>query len=203
MSLLLSLPLLLYWVFVPTLLSAVLPPAGRLGRDGTAVLLALVSWAVLLLWLPVHIWPPHPLAQPAQAAILAGLALLYAGVFVAGIRPSAQIPDGGSPKDNPVTVAFLSPLSEEILFRGFLMALALPVLGGYGAAAFTALLFLSAHEVGRIGGARRTRRESLADLSFGLLAGVLYLATGTILAPLALHVLINASYALGTSWRSS
>ncbi len=203
MSLLLSLPLFLYWLFVPTLLSAVMPPAGRLGRDGTAVLLALVSWALLLLWLPVHIWPPRPLAPPVQSAVLIGLALLYAGVFIAGLMPSAQTPEDEDPKDHLLTLAVLSPLSEELLFRGFLMALALPVLGGYGAAAFTALLFLSAHEIGRIGGARRSRRESLADLSFGLFAGVLYLATGTILAPLALHVLVNAIYAAGASRRSS
>ncbi len=196
MALLLSILLLAYWLLAPTLLSALLPPAGRLGRDGTAVLIALASWVVLALWLPLRIWPPRPEPPAFGLSILIGLAALYLAVFATGIVRRDEA-DDGPPDGAALTVAVLSPLSEELLFRGFLLSLALPPLGGYGAVAFSAVLFLGVHEFGRIGGARRSPRETLADLLFGLVAGMLVLITGTILAPLALHILVNGLYAYG------
>ena len=195
MAIVLSILLLAYWLIGPTLLSAFLPPAGRLGRDGTAVLIALVSWAILALWLPLRIWPPRPAPPPFGLPALIALAVLYLAVFAFGVVRQGEA-DGG-PGDADVTVAVLSPVSEELLFRGFLLGLTLPLLGGYGAVAFSGLLFLGAHEIGRIGGARRSLRETLADLLFGLLTAMLVLITGTLLPALALHMLVNGLYAWG------
>ena len=194
MALLLGILLFAYWLFAPTLLSALLPPAGRLGRDGTAVLLALASWGLLAIWLPLRLWPPSPLPPAFGLAALLALAVVYSAVFLSGLTRN--------PVDRPregvaVTIAFLSPLSEEILFRGFLLSLALPLLGGPGAVVYSALLFLAAHEIGRIGGTRRSLRDMSADLVFGLLAGLLVLMTGTLLVPLLLHIVVNSLYAYG------
>ncbi len=197
MALLVDVLLFLYWLFVPTLLSAVLPPAGRLGREGTAVLLAIASWSVLAIFVPIKVWPPRSLALPLGPTALMLLAALYLALFAAGLAPRGDRARAAETAGSALTVALLSPISEELLFRGLLLAIALRTVGGYGAIAFSALLFLSAHEIGRIGGARRSLRESLADLVFALLAGVLYLASGTILAPLGLHVLVNGLYAYG------
>ncbi len=203
MAFVLGILLFIYWLFVPTLLSAVLPPAGKLGRDGTAVLLAIASWAVLWFFVPIKVWPPRPLALPLGPTVLIALAALYLALFAAGLRPRTDKTRDAETGGSAVTIALLSPVSEELLFRGFLLAIALPPLGGYGAVAFSALLFLAAHEVGRIGGARRSLREALADLVFALLAGVLFLVSGTILAPLVLHILVNGLYAYGARRGSS
>lgn len=197
MALLLAISLFAYWLIVPTLLSALLPPAWRLGRDGTAVLLALVSWAVLWIWLPLKVWPPRPSPPPFGTILLLGLGALYLGLFLYGLLPRRGESSDTSGEGAALTLALLSPLSEELLFRGFLLTITLRLLGSYGAVAFSSLLFLAAHEVGRLGGARRSLRESLIDLTFGLLAGMLYLMSGTIIAPLALHILVNGLYVYG------
>lgn len=189
MALLWSLLLFAYWLIVPTLASAVLPPAGRLGREGGAVLAALFSWAVLWAFLPPRVWPWAAVPLPLGTPLLILLGLLYLALLLAGIRRGGAEPTA---RNAALTVALLSPLSEEVLFRGFLLNLALPLLGGWGAVAFTGLLFAAAHETGRIAGARRSPRESAADLAFGLLAGALCLVSGTILVPLALHIAVNA-----------
>ncbi len=195
MAIVLGILLLAYWLIGPTLLSAFLPPARRLGRDGTAVLIALVSWAILSLWLPLRIWPPRPAPPSFGVPALIALAVLYLAVFAFGVVRQGEADDG--PGDATLTVAVLSPLSEELLFRGFLLGLTLPLLGGYGAVAFTGLLFLGAHEIGRIGGAHRSPRETMADLLFGLLAAMLVLITGTVLPAIVLHMLVNGLHAYG------
>ncbi len=195
MAIVLGILLLAYWLIGPTLLSAFLPPAGRLGRDGTAVLIALVSWAILAFWLPLRIWPPRPAPLSFGLPALIALAVLYLAVFSFGVVRQSEA--DSAPGDGAFTVAVLSPLSEELLFRGFLLSLTLPLLGGYGAVAFSGLLFLGAHEIGRIGGAQRSLRETLADLLFGLLAATLVLVTGTVLPAIALHMLVNGLYAFG------
>ena len=186
--------LLLFWLLAPTLLATLVHPPRRLGRDGFAALIAIAFWALLALRVPIHL-APQPLRSPWILALLLASLAAYAYLFVRGLH---KAPPGHRPagvRGDFLSLAMLSPIDEELLFRGLLFALALPALGAFLSAVYTALLFLLAHEAVRIAGLHRSRQEALADLTFGLLAAALYAWSGTILLPVLLHVLVNAFHA--------
>ncbi|MDA8346706.1 MAG: CPBP family intramembrane metalloprotease [Thermaerobacter sp.] len=195
MLVLYSLLLILFWLLVPTLLATLIRPPRPLGRDGFAALIAIAFWVLIaLLHLPIHL-APHPMRSHWILVLLLLSLASYVYLFVRGLRmpPNGYRPAGL--RGDFLSMAVLSPLDEELLFRGLLFALALPALGPFFTIVYTSILFLLAHEAGRLGGLRRSRQESLADLVFGLLAGALYAWTGTIAAPVLAHVLVNAWYA--------
>lgn len=76
-------------------------------------------------------------------------------------------------------VVVFGPIAEELFFRGVLLP--------YAGVTISAVAFAAAH----------VRRRShawlwpLACFAFGVLAGGAYLFTGTLLAPIALHVVAN------------
>lgn len=82
-------------------------------------------------------------------------------------------------------VVVAAPVFEELFFRGFLFAgIAASRLGGWGAIALTALAWSAAHV-----------QYELYDMSvvagFGVVFGLARLRTGSTLAPLFVHALIN------------
>ena len=75
---------------------------------------------------------------------------------------------------------------EEILFRGYLMAFLLPLLGTGGAVVLSSALFGAAHAYQGVGGGVK------AGVLGALMAG-LYLLTGSLLAPIVVHAMIDWS----------
>lgn len=195
MLVLYSLLAIIGWLVLPTLIASLWQPPRQLGRDGFAALIAIAFWLILAwLWLPIHL-SARPWHSPWLLALLLVALVVYAALFVVGLekpppgyRPSAF---GG----DFLALGLLAPIDEELLFRGILFAIALPSFGPFLSVLYSALLFTLAHEVARIGGLRRSARETLLDLSFGLVAGALYVWTGTILAPIAAHIAVNAWHA--------
>ncbi len=195
MLVLYSVLLIVFWLLVPTLLASFIRPQRPLGREGFAALIAIAFWLILAaIRLPIrlHAQPWH---SPWLLILLIVALFVYAFGFMRGL---ARPPQGYRPaglRGDFLTIGILSPIDEELLFRGILFSLALPALGPFLSVVYTAVLFLLAHEAGRLGGLRRSRQELVADLAFGILAGGLYVWTGTILAPILAHILVNGWYA--------
>ena len=192
-----SLLLLGYWLLFPTLASAFLPKAKRLGREGTAALIGVVSWIVLSHWWPLPLYDRGNFS-PVLLSLLCLSALAYLGLFALGLerRPAGFRKMGF--RDDFWSLGVLSPLDEELLFRGLLFRVALSAhWGTVFAVIFPAVLFALAHELPRLGGLKRSLRESISDLAFGLLTGTSLAVLGTILVPIALHVGVNSVYAYG------
>lgn len=194
--LLVSALLLLYWLLVPTVLSLLVPKPAKLGREATAAGLSILSWMALSRFLPIGLVPHgHPIG--ATAVWLWASVLGYAVLFALGLerRHPGSHPQGM--RGDFLTLALLIPLDEELLFRGLLFSASLPALGPLASALYTAVLFSIAHELGRLGGDRRSLRQSAADLTFGVLAGTLYAGFHSIVVPIALHIVVNGLHALG------
>ncbi len=195
MLVLYSVLLVISWLVIPTLIATLARPPRLLGRDGFAALIGIAFWILLsLTWLPIHLGS-RPWHSPWLLGLLWTALAVYAFVFVRGLeKPPAGYRPSGFGGDF-LAHGILAPIDEELLFRGILFALALPSFGPFPSVLFTSVLFTLAHEAARLGGLRRSVRETLADLSFGLVAGGIYVWTGTILAPIAAHVLVNAWHA--------
>lgn len=189
-------PLLLIglWLIVPAALAALLPPT-PLSRTGAASALGIVAWLMLsALWQPISFAFSLRLA-PQFAPWLIVSAIAYAALFARGLgrRPEGVGAAGFGP--HLIESGLLAPLDEELLFRGIVLGWLVRQMPFATAIAVSAVLFVAVHELARIGGVRRTLRESLADLAFGLLAGLLYASSGSILLPIALHMAVNVAAA--------
>lgn len=187
------LPLLLIglWLIVPAALAALLPPGAPLSRTGAASIIGIAAWLMLsALWQPIS-FAFSPRLAPQFVPWLIVSAIAYAALFAGGLgrRPEGVGAAGFGP--HLVESGLLAPLDEELLFRGIVLGWLARQTPLATAIAVSAVLFVAVHELARIGGVRRTLREALADLSFGLLAGLLYASFGSILLPIALHVAVN------------
>lgn len=195
MLILYSLLLILFWLIVPTMLSALCRPPKAIGREGFAALMAIAFWLVLAYFrLPVTVLP-HLAAGESVLFLLAISIAAYVYIFVGALQ---RPPKGYQPSrfgGDFLALAVLSPLDEELLFRGLLFALALPALGPFLTVLYSAALFALSHEAGALGGMRRSLAERLSDLAFGIVVGCLYAVTGTILAPVLAHMLVNGVHA--------
>jgi membrane protease YdiL (CAAX protease family) len=90
-----------------------------------------------------------------------------------------------------VAGAVLAPIGEELLFRGLLLPHLARIVTPWAAIAISALLFGALHEahgVARIG-----------PMAIGAILGWARLRSGTLRAPIAVHVIVNAS-ALSVGW---
>lgn len=194
-----SVLLVLGWLIVPPLVSLLLPKQRLDQRDLLAALVGAVTWISLaLVWHPVRLFP---FWRPTPAVLwIGGISLCaYTALFLLGLRPAEEVePDGRDDAPaNRLTAVVLSPIDEELLFRGILIAVIASAAGTIWAAVWTSLLFASVHLPQRRGGLGRLLRDIAADLSFGFLCAALYLSTSTILAPVLLHVAINAAWSFG------
>jgi membrane protease YdiL (CAAX protease family) len=83
-----------------------------------------------------------------------------------------------------LNVCLLSPVVEEFFFRGFLIpALVVRGLSGRVAILTSAIVFAVVH----------LNPSEIDHVWFGVMCGVAYANSGTLLAPIAMHVLINGS----------
>lgn len=101
--------------------------------------------------------------------------VLWAQELASALRPFAR----GLTGAGIVVVAFFSSLGEELLFRGLLV----PVIGLF----LSALLFGGLHQMK---GPSRWAWVGWATV-VGLLFGVVFVSTGSLLGPIAAHALIN------------
>jgi len=89
-----------------------------------------------------------------------------------------------------VMIIFLVPIMEELLFRGFLQNSLKRYLGRWWAILLTAILFACAHFSSSQGVGNLQLILSLFVLAFFL--GFVYEKTGTLWAPIGLHMMFNA-----------
>jgi len=80
------------------------------------------------------------------------------------------------------SVLILSPISEELLFRGMLMNAYKVFVGRYAAIALQAVLFSMLHVSGGL---------VFAHLGFAIVCGALYELTGTVVVPIFVHAAGN------------
>jgi membrane protease YdiL (CAAX protease family) len=81
-------------------------------------------------------------------------------------------------------LALTAGICEELLYRGFLFAVAAPFVTVYGAVAASAIVFGLGHAY------QGVRRMALVA-AVGLFLGAFYFLTGSIVFPMVLHVLID------------
>ena len=94
---------------------------------------------------------------------------------------------------------FVSPLLEEILFRGLLLKELSGLLPGWGGNLLTSLLFVGIHLPFWLSHGRLTEAmlaNAIGVLFFGLVAGWLYLQSASIWPPLLAHIANNCVAAL-------
>lgn len=195
-----SIGLIVLWLLVPSALSLLIAQPGALSREGYASAMGILIWIILAILLqPISIaFTLH--MTLALLLVFLVIAAVYALLVALGLerRPQGQLPSRFS--GSFISDGLLAPIDEELLFRGIVLGLLMHSLPVLPALLVSAVLFLAVHEIARVGGVRRSLRESLADLFFGLLAGLLYIGFGSILLPILLHVLING---LGSYTRPS
>lgn len=92
-----------------------------------------------------------------------------------------------------VDVIVLTPVAEELFFRGFLFQSLVPRIGTWPAAVVSAAIFAAAHFEPTLGG---TMIMVAATFPFGVAAAWLLRRTGTLLVPILLHAVTNASASL-------
>ena len=95
-----------------------------------------------------------------------------------------------------VLLALASAVGEELLFRGVAFEELLPRIGPNLTLVTTSLAFGAAH----VGRDRRFLVWTGLSLAIGFLLGALRLATGSLLAPIALHATVNGLNLVVESW---
>jgi uncharacterized protein len=185
------------------------------GGDRRPVYLRTIAtlWALALLtlwtWCGLHGRPPEALGltlEPGPVTTAAGFVCAMILIAVLSrIRATARMaPEraarlaeriGGAAPILPRTraellwffaVAVTAGICEEILYRGYLMAVAAPLLTPFGAAAAAAAVFAAGHVY-------QGPRGVLLTGAVGLLLGGLYVLTGSLLWPILAHVLIDVN----------
>lgn len=142
------------------------------------------DWALVLVVLPLV---PFSLASVYLGILAASL------VFPAAIADWLAEPDTGTAAGWAGTffsmagVIGLGPVVEELVFRGVLLQLWARRWGVKAAVIGTSALFGVLHA------------DLVGSLAFGVVVAVLYLRTGSLLVPIAVHALFNSIAALGES----
>jgi uncharacterized protein len=205
-----------YLVGIPLLQVAdAIPPA--VGDLLAAVILAVVFLGVLRLTVVgpgVLDWTSMGLrGDPGRAAreLLGGAAYAIPVILVtavvaafavqlAGVTPPSPLPPTGSPDGlllHLLAGAVLAPFYEEVLFRGFALRVWWSTHGARTAIVRSSLLFVLVHVL-FVGG--DTFREAISLAVVGgivrvpvaFVLGWLYVRTGSLWAPIGLHVAFNA-----------
>ena len=155
-------------------------PASTAARFGLAGEVALDLAIGILLGLAIA----AASETPARSAAMRFLSERLREVLL-GLRPGQAL-----------LLALSSGIGEELLFRGIMFSELEPRLGTGWTLAATSLLFAAAHT----GRDRRFLVWTALSLVVGLLLGALRIATGSLLAPIALHVTVNAVNLVVESW---
>jgi len=151
-------------------------------------------------WASVGLVLPHGAGLLWTAGILLAVAALLKAQYGAATRTDRArasvsrqlapvrwyLPSAGSELANFRALSVTAGVCEEILFRGYLMAFLLP-LGGMGVAVVvSSLLFGLGHAYQGVGGAVKS------GMIGALMAGM-YLLTGSLLAPILVHAVVDWS----------
>lgn len=127
----------------------------------------------------------------AQVAL--GLAIEQAGVYMDFKVPSQAIVEDAKRSSGTEVVTFgvsalvLAPFAEEIFFRGTMLPALSRVMGGRSAILLQAICFGAIHV-----GAWNTWPLAIPLAVVGWAAGFLYVRTGSLAAPIAMHAAFNA-----------
>lgn len=158
--------------------------------DGEAPLSVLGTVAIgafyVVAWVPRVLYVAAPLFAVARELGLEGASEALGEVLGGDRTPLALAMTF-------VAGAVLAPIGEELLFRGLLLPHLARIVAPWTAIAISALLFGALHEahgVARIG-----------PMAIGIILGWARLRSGTLRAPIALHMVINAT-ALSVGWLS-
>lgn len=138
-------------------------------------------------------------AAMAVPAILVGV---YGGAILAlllGVEPPSPLPEPADPAESLINVAVavvIAPLGEELFFRGFAQSAWARDLGWRAALVRSAVFFALVHALTLSGrdfgeGVRIALVAVGARLPVALALGWVFARTGTIAAPIALHVAYN------------
>lgn len=193
-------------------------PAAQLTRLAAIFygLLAAASLAALLLRGHAHVLradPQAPLARfglagdlalDAAIGLLLGLAIAAAGQAAGDLRALRALSERlrellrGLTPAQALLLALFSGAGEELLFRGAMFEELLPRLGPAWTLVATSLLFAAAH----VGRDRRLLVWTALSLAIGFLLGGLRLLTGSLVAPITLHVTVNGLNLLLESWET-
>ncbi|HOA13179.1 MAG TPA: CPBP family intramembrane metalloprotease [Myxococcota bacterium] len=135
-------------------------------------------------------WAVSVLAGAAVAAILiiASWLLVF---FSASGRRMASVLASATKELSPagaLVLAVMAGVSEELVFRGALWSLVESMVGRWWAFGVTSVLFAAVHGLFR----RGLVLWGLFALAGGLAAGGLYMMTGSLVAPVAMHVIVDA-----------
>ena len=147
----------------------------------------ILDLALCLLVLLLFLRHRPPLAEKTRFSFLTclGVTLLSAGLVRSGIElfhPSGAHDLSGS-WFRIADLLLLSPVVEEVVYRGLGYGRMRHVLPKWSAALLSALLFAAGHlDTGMM----------VPALLFGLLAALLFELSGSILWPIGMHILVNA-----------
>jgi membrane protease YdiL (CAAX protease family) len=189
-----------------------LPDEGTANTHGRLTVLLVFAAAVLLVvpGAPAVHWGV-PDAIGAGLVVVTPLALLVVGAIVAiawsvfGVEPTDTALDEGLDADNLlwlVSPALLVGPAEELLFRGLVQPLLVDALGVVAGIVAMSVLFGVYHFPNVSDSPLRLDTSDVAQLSLsgsgGLVFGVMYVYTGTLLVPIlghSLHVALLFGYA--------
>ena len=125
--------------------------------------------------------PPQP---PGKSLLRCGIAGLALGAITAGLSALMHAQTADRSWQTALLLCLLAPVSEEILFRGFVYQAGERIGGGRAALLLSAALFAAAHG---------TPMKALAALPAGLVLGCARLREGRLAAPILLHILANTA----------
>jgi membrane protease YdiL (CAAX protease family) len=197
------------WYRLPRVKAEILAGApGRRVREYRNTMLQ--EWAVVAIALALVVWSGRPLAAIGLTlptanglwwtiAIVLVLVVLLVLQVRAATRDAAHasvrrqlapvrwfLPSPGPELANFRALSISAGICEEILFRGYLIAFLLPLGGTAFALVLSSFLFGLGHAYQGTGGAIRAG-------ILGLIMALLYQFTGSLLAPILVHALIDLS----------
>lgn len=136
----------------------------------------------------------------AGPVILATSVVALLAVGVAGVTPPSPLPPTGTPEGlvlHLVAGGLIGPVYEEILYRGVALTAWLRSVGPRAAIVRSSLLFVAAHLL-LVGGQTAGEAAAMAfvagvvRLPVALALGWLFVRTGTLWAPIGLHIAFNS-----------
>lgn len=155
-------------------------------KHGAIVYLGFVYAAAGVFVLVVPVAPAIDFSLPSVGAVGVGVVAYWAHVKLRLYRSDER--EWTRQRRDPrwLLPVLLTPVPEEVLYRAGLESI-VPVVGPVGFVVVSSLLF-GLHHV------YDGRREVRNKASLGVLFCVLYLSTGTIVAPIAAHVGYNGAF---------
>lgn len=134
-------------------------------------------------------WAVSILSGAVTAAVLILVSWLLVSFTTSGRRMASVLASAvtGLTPAGAIVLAVMAGISEELVFRGVLWSLVESVSGRWWALGITSVLFAAVHGVFR----RGFSHWGLFALAGGLAAGLLFILTGSLAAPVVMHVIVD------------